>query len=158
MPKFSKRFVGIVVGVATMRIKTYSELIQLPTFLERFRYLQLKGAIGRETFGHDRYVNQILYQQSPEWRTTRRDVIVRDNGCDLGCEGFNIVGQPILVHHINPITLDDILNRDPKVLDPENLISTCLATHNAIHYGSEKNLIIAPVERTKNDTCPWKQT
>lgn len=137
-----------------MSIKTYSELITLPTFLERYRYLKIGGAVGRETFGRDRYLNQILYQ-SDEWRNFRIPIIIRDNGNDLGCDGYEIHG-PILIHHINPITVEDVLRRDPKVFDPENVISTVLNTHNAIHYGDETLLVTGPITRTKNDTCPWR--
>lgn len=138
-----------------MSIKTYSELITLPTFLERYRYLKIGGAVGRETFGRDRHLNQILYQ-SDEWRNFRIPIIIRDNGNDLGCDGYEIHG-PILIHHINPITVEDVLRRDPKVFDPENVISTVLNTHNAIHYGDETLLITGPITRTKNDTCPWRR-
>jgi len=136
-------------------IRTYSELSKLNTFEERYRYLKLNGAVGEETFGFDRFINQILYK-SDEWKRCRRDIIIRDNGCDLGCEGFEVHGR-ILIHHINPITVDDIVNRNPKVFDPENLILTSHNTHNAIHYGDENLLIKAPIERSKNDTCPWRQ-
>lgn len=135
-------------------IRTYSELITLDTFEERFRYLKLDGVVGRETFGYDRYLNQILYN-SPEWKRCRNGIIIRDNGCDLGCEGYDIHGQ-ILIHHINPITVEDVLNRNPIVFDPENLISTTHNTHNAIHYSDENLLITGPIERRKNDTCPWR--
>ena len=136
-------------------IRTYSELITIPTFEERFEYLKLNGSVGLETFGHDRYLNQILYN-SPEWRRFRPEIIVRDNGCDLACEGYEIFGK-ILIHHINPITAKDILNRNPKVFDPENVITTVHNTHNAIHYGDEKLLITAPIERSRNDTCPGRK-
>lgn len=136
-------------------IRTYSELITLPTFEERFEYLKLSGRVGDETFGRDRYLNQLLYQRSDEWKASRREVILRDNGCDLGCEGYEIYGQ-IIVHHMNPITIDDVMNLDPKVFDPEFLISTMHRTHNAIHYGNADLLITAPIERRKNDTCPWR--
>ena len=143
--------------VITMKnsIRTYSELITIPTFEERFEYLKLNGSVGLETFGHDRYLNQILYN-SPEWRRFRPEIIVRDNGCDLACEGYEIFGK-ILIHHINPITAKDILNRNPKVFDPENVITTVHNTHNAIHYGDENLLITAPIERSINDTCPWRK-
>ena len=136
-------------------IRTYSELITIPTFEERFEYLKLNGSVGLETFGHDRYLNQILYN-SPEWRRFRPEIIVRDNGCDLACEGYEIFGK-ILIHHINPITAQDILNRNPKVFDPENVITTVHNTHNAIHYGDENLLITAPIERSRNETCPWRK-
>ena len=143
--------------VITMKnsIRTYSELITIPTFEERFEYLKLNGSVGLETFGHDRYLNQILYN-SPEWRRLRPEIIVRDNGCDLACEGYEIFGK-ILIHHINPITAQDILNRNPKVFDPENVITTVHNTHNAIHYGDKNLLITEPIERSRNDTCPWKK-
>lgn len=145
----------IVVKETLMMIKTYSELMSLNTFLERYRYLRIGGTIGRETFGRDRYLNQILYR-SDEWKFCRRDIFIRDRGCDLGIEGFDIHGT-YLVHHIDPITVEDVLNRHPKVFDPENLITTVLNTHNAIHYGDESLLILPPIERTRNDTCPWRQ-
>lgn len=139
----------------TTNIRTYSELITIPTFTERFQYLKLDGQVGIETFGFDRYLNQTLYR-SPEWKRFRREIIVRDNGCDLACEGYDIVGK-ILIHHINPLTIDDIIHRDPKIFDPENVICTILNTHNAIHYGDESLLVTEPITRTKYDTCPWKR-
>lgn len=138
-----------------MTIKTYSELITLPTFEERYRYLRLTGRVGEETFGFDRYLNQIFYN-SREWKDIRDYVIVRDGGCDLGIEDREIFGK-ILIHHMNPIRQEDILRRSKFLLDPEYLISTVHNTHNAIHYGDESLLILAPIERTKNDTCPWRQ-
>lgn len=135
-------------------IRTYSELITLPTFEERFNYLKLKGQVGKDTFGFDRWLNQIFYRD-PEWKSVRDYVIVRDNGCDLGVDGYEINGR-ILVHHMNPISKEDILERSKYLLDPEFLISTIHNTHNAIHYGDEDLLIKTPIERTKNDTCPWK--
>lgn len=137
-------------------IRTYSEMILLPTFLERFRYLQIGGKVGAETFGYDRYLNQTLYRTA-EWKRFRNEIIVRDNGCDLGCEGYDIVGQKILVHHINPISVEDVLRRDPKVFDPENAITTILNTHNAIHYSDESLLVTEPIERKPNDTCLWRR-
>lgn len=137
-------------------IRTYSELITLPTFKERFNYLKLDSLVGKETFGYDRYINQQLYQRNPRWKKSRDIVIIRDNGCDLGVEGYEIFGK-IIVHHMNPITMDDILNDRDWIYDPEYLICTVHNTHNAIHYGDENLLITAPVVRTKNDTCPWKQ-
>lgn len=134
--------------------KRYSELSTIPTYEERFRYLQLKGAVGDDTFGYDRYLNQILYN-SQEWKRLRNQIIIRDNGRDLGCEGYEIYGR-ILIHHMNPITVEDIVSRDPIVFDPENLICVSHNTHNAIHYGDENLLIMSPVERIKNDTCPWR--
>lgn len=140
-----------------MIIRTYSELITLPSFIERYRYLRLGGRVGEETFGFDRYLNQVFYK-SDEWLAVRDHVIIRDNGCDLAVEDREIRGkQRILVHHMNPITMDDILNRSKFLLDPEYLICTIKNTHDAIHYGDESLLITAPVERSKNDTCPWKR-
>lgn len=137
-----------------MSIKTYSELITLPTFEERYRYLRLGGRVGEETFGFDRYLNQIFYK-SEKWLKVRDFVILRDNGCDLGIEGREIYGR-ILVHHMNPITIDDILKESDFLTDPEFLITTIKNTHDAIHYGDESLLITAPIERCKNDTCPWR--
>lgn len=135
--------------------KSYKELIKIPTFDDRFKYLKDgTQAVGEKTFGHSRYVNQEFYQ-SPEWKEVRRKVILRDNACDLGLDGHQI-DKGALVHHINPITLDDILNRDPKVLDMDNLICVSRRTHNAIHFADESLVIYNPVERTPNDTCPWK--
>lgn len=136
-------------------IRTYTELSRLKTFDERFEYLQLKGIVGRETFGFDRIFNQKFYT-SDEWHRVRDEVIVRDNGCDLGVKGFEIFGRRIIIHHINPITMDDIANGSSILLDPENLITTIHPTHNAIHYGDKRLLIRAPIERRKYDTCPWR--
>lgn len=147
---------GMVNWMSTTKIRSYSELITIPTFLDRFRYLQLSGQVGVETFGYDRYLNQVLYRTA-EWKRFRNEIIVRDNGCDLACDGYEIVGQKILVHHIDPITVEDVLRRDPKVFDPENAISTILNTHNAIHYGDEDLLLIEPIERKPNDTCLWRR-
>lgn len=135
-------------------IRTYSELITLPTFKERFNYLKLGGCVGRETFGFDRHLNQMLYQRNPKWKKSRDLVIIRDNGCDLGVEGYDI-NERIIVHHMNPITMEDILNDRDWIYDPEFLICTIHNTHNAIHYGDENLLITAPIERTPNDTCLW---
>lgn len=137
-------------------IKCYSELITLPTFIERFRYLKLDGSVGMDTFGHDRWLNQVLYR-SPEWKRFRNGIIIRDNGCDLGCEDRPIMFGKIMIHHINPLTIEDVLNRDPKIFDEENVISTIMLTHNAIHYGDESILYQEPIERKPNDTCPWKR-
>ena len=137
-----------------MIIRTYSELIKLPTFEERYEYLKLDGKVGEETFGFDRYINQEFYR-SNEWLKVRDFVIVRDGGCDLAIEDREIFGK-ILVHHMNPITIDDILNRSEFLLDPEYLICTIKNTHDAIHYGDSSLLITAPIERRKNDTCPWR--
>lgn len=135
-------------------IRTYSELITLPTFEERFRYLKLGGKVGEDTFGFDRYLNQVFYR-SAKWKEIRDYVIIRDNGCDLGMEGHEI-HQRILVHHMNPITKEDILRESEFLLDTEYMICTIKNTHDAIHYGDESLLITAPIERRKNDTCPWK--
>ena len=135
-------------------IRTYSELIQLDTFEERFRYLKLDGTVGESTFGTDRYINQMFYN-SDEWKELRRKIIIRDNGCDLGIDDRIIYGK-ILIHHMNPINDEDILNMTDILFNPEYLICVTLDTHNAIHYGDEDLLIKEPVVRFKNDTCPWK--
>ena len=137
-----------------MSIKTYSELSKLTTFEERYNYLRLNGFVGKETFGFDRYLNQVFYRSS-KWRSIRDFVIVRDNGCDLGIEGREIYGR-IIIHHMNPITIQDITQQTEFLLDPEFLISTAHETHNAIHYGDMNLLIREPVERHLNDTCPWR--
>jgi len=134
--------------------RNYLDLIELPTFGERFEYLKLNGVVGKDTFGFTRWVNQVLYT-SVEWRSFRRTIILRDNGMDLGCEGFEIYGS-ILCHHLTAITYDDVVNKRSIVFDPNNLISTTLKTHNAIHYGDIKSLSLGPIERVKNDTCPWR--
>ena len=141
-------------------IRTYSELITLPTFMERYRYLKLDGRVGEETFGFDRYLNQKFYK-SDEWLAIRDYVILRDTGpndyCqDLGVDGHDIRGR-ILIHHMNPITREDILHRSKFLLDPEYLICTIDNTHRAIHYGDESLLITEPIVRSKNDTCPWRR-
>ena len=135
-------------------IRTFSELITLPTFMERYKYLRIGGTVGADTFGFDRYLNQAFYK-SEEWKSIRRHVIIRDCGCDLGIEGREI-HERILIHHINPISEEDILDRSDLLLNPEYLISTSHRTHNAIHYGDDSILIDMPLERRKNDTCPWK--
>lgn len=145
----------IMTIVKTMTIKTYSELILLPTFEERFEYLRLDGKVGEDTFGFDRYLNQLFYQ-SQEWKKIRDYVIIRDNACDLGVEGYDIYSK-VLIHHMNPITARDIEKRTDLLLDPEYLISTTHNTHNAIHYGDENLIIKVPIVRIKNDTCPWKR-
>ena len=137
-----------------MSIKTYSELITIPTFEERFEYLQLKGSVGKDTFGYDRYLNQVLYR-SPEWKRLRNQIIIRDCGCDLACEGYDIHSK-VLIHHLNPITVEDVLARSRKVFDPDNLVCVSHNTHNAIHYGDVDLLVARPIIRTKNDTCPWR--
>lgn len=137
-----------------MSIKTYSELITIPTFEERFEYLQLKGSVGKDTFGYDRYLNQVLYR-SPEWKRLRNQIIIRDGGCDLACDGYDIYSK-VLIHHLNPITVEDVLARSRKVFDPDNLVCVSHSTHNAIHYGDVDLLVTGPIIRTKNDTCPWR--
>ena len=145
---------GWVIQMITS-IRTYSELITIPTFQERFEYLKLGGSVGHETFGFDRYLNQTLYR-SAEWKRFRREIIVRDLGQDLACDGYEISGK-ILVHHIDPITIEDVIRRHPKIFDPENVVCTQLTTHNAIHYGDADLLLTEPIVRTKNDTCPCKR-
>lgn len=135
-------------------IRTYSELITIPTFEERYEYLRLKGRVGEETFGFDRYINQIFYK-SDEWLSIRDKIIARDNGCDLGVDGYEIYDR-ILIHHMNPISKEDILYRKDYVLDPEFLITTVKRTHDAIHYGDKDLLVTSPIIRSKNDTCPWR--
>lgn len=137
-------------------IRTYSELITFETFEERFQYLKLDGSIGEDTFGFDRYLNQLFYR-SPEWRQVRNFVITRDLGCDLAIPEREIINQQILIHHMNPLTKDDIINKTDFLLNPEYLICTTKRTHNAIHYSDDRILIPDdPVVRTKNDQCPWR--
>ena len=137
-----------------MSIRTYSELITLPTFEERYKYLQLSGFVGEETFGFDRYLNQNFYR-SQEWKRIRDLVIIRDNGCDLGIEDREIFGK-IIIHHMNPINIKDIRDVSDYLLNPEYLICTTHQTHNAIHYGDDNLLVKGPIERSPNDTCLWK--
>lgn len=140
-----------------MIVRTYSELRRLSTFEDRYRYLRLSGIVGESTFGFDRYLNQMFYQ-SGEWKRARNRVIIRDNGCDLGIEGREIQGS-IIIHHMNPVPVEELRFRGynfEDLLDPEYLISTVLNTHNAIHYGDERLLLRDPIERTRNDTCPWR--
>ena len=138
-----------------MIFRTYSELSRLQTFDERFDYLQLNGVVGKDTFGFDRYFNQLFYR-SKEWKHVRNIVIIRDNGCDLGCEGHDIYDK-ILIHHMNPISIEDINKSSDILLNPEFLICTSQQTHNAIHYGDKSQLIKEPLIRTPGDTCPWKK-
>lgn len=140
--------------VIQMIIRTYNELMLLPTFKERFEYLKLSGRVGEETFGFDRWINQKFYR-SAEWKRIRDLVIIRDNGCDLGVEGREIYGK-ILIHHMNPITKKDILDRTDLLLNPMYLISVTKQTHDAIHYSDESILMNDPIARSKNDTCPWR--
>lgn len=136
-------------------IRTYTELKRLPTFEERYEYLRLAGIVGENTFGFDRYLNQKLYR-SRQWKKVRDEVIIRDNGCDLGIEDRTIMDR-IIVHHMNPLLLDEVDERDEDIFNPEFLICVSPATHNAIHFGDESMLTKSkPVERMPNDTCPWK--
>lgn len=136
-------------------IRTYSELSKLSTFEERFQYLKLGGSVGESTFGFDRYLNQIFYK-SKLWKRIRDEVIFRDCGCDLGVNGREIFGS-VIIHHMNPITIKDIEDDSKFLTDPEYLITTTHNTHNAIHYSDEKLLMTGPIERTRNDTCPWRR-
>lgn len=135
-------------------MKTYSELILLPTFKERFEYLKLSGVVGRDTFGFDRYLNQQFYRTS-EWKKVRDAVIIRDNGCDLGIEGYEIYDR-IIIHHMNPITANDVIKHSDWIVDPNQLICTSFRTHNAIHYGDISLIDTKPTIRKPNDTCPWR--
>lgn len=134
--------------------KTYSELMKLDTFEDRFEYLKLDGVVGAETFGSSRQLNQALYQ-SAEWKRVRDKIIMRDKGCDLGCDGRDIYHQAY-IHHLNPITKQQILDRDPVLFDPENLITVSYQTHQAIHYSNKSILTLDPVERFANDVAPWR--
>nr|DAH80672.1 MAG TPA: HNH endonuclease bacteriophage, HNH Endonuclease, DNA.52A [Caudoviricetes sp.] len=139
-----------------MNVKTYSELITFPTFEERYKYLRLGGKVGEDTFGFDRYLNQSFYK-SDEWLSVRNKVITRDLGCDLGCVDREIPeGVTIFIHHMNPITKNDILDQTELLLNPEYLITTIKRTHDAIHYGDDNFIFTGLVERSKNDTCLWK--
>lgn len=137
-------------------IRTYTELIQIPTFIERFRYLKLGGKVGEETFGWERYLNQRFYQ-SHEWREFRRQIILRDQGCDLGLEGYEFApGEIVLIHHMNPINTKDIVNQTEYLMNPEYVISVRKKTHDAIHYGDESLIVeYEPIVRRPGDTCPW---
>ena len=140
-----------------MMTKSYSELIKYKTFEERFNYLRLDGVIGETTFGYDRYLNQKFYK-SQEWINFRNRIIVRDNACDLGIEEHEIRYRGgLIIHHINPITVEDILNRAPCLFDEENVITVTHSTHNAIHYGNDSVIVKAPIVRKPNDTCPWRR-
>lgn len=138
-----------------LMMKTYSELIKIPTYEERYRYLRLGSKVGEETFGYDRYLNQMLYNKTSEWKRCRREIIIRDNGLDMAFPDRPIHGK-IFVHHINPITLEDIHKRSPIIFDPENLVCVSFDTHQAIHYGDESLLVLDYVERKPNDTIPWR--
>lgn len=135
-------------------MRTYSELIKLPTLSERFEYLKLGGVIGEDTFGFERYLNQNFYR-SAVWKKIRNEVIIRDNGCEMGLENYPISGR-IIIHHMNPVDSDDIIHQRDILLNPEFLICVGNQTHNAIHYGSIDLLPQDPIERKPNDTCPWK--
>lgn len=136
-------------------MKTYTELIQFSTFEDRFNYLKLDGNVGEETFGFDRWLNQKFYK-SQEWQNIRDFVIIRDGGCDMAMDGYEIHGK-LYVHHMNPIEQNDILHSTDKLIDPEYLVCVSHSTHNAIHYGDISILQTDPVIRTPNDTCPWRQ-
>ena len=140
----------------TNSIKTYSELIKLKTFNQRFEYLKLNGIVGEESFGFDRWLNQTFYK-SKEWRLVRDYVITRDLGCDLGINDREIIDNKILIHHMNPISKEDIINKTDFLLNPEYLITTVDNTHRAIHYGNDEMLNEAPVDRYMNDQCPWRR-
>ena len=135
-------------------IRCYSELIKIEKFEDRFDYLSLDGTVGAETFGFDRYINQVLYTSS-EWRNFRRDIIVRDNSCDLAHPDYQL-DKYIIIHHINPLPIKAIETRSSAIFDPENVVCTSHRTHNAIHYGDKGQLPKDPIERFRNDTCPWK--
>ena len=137
-----------------MKIRTYTELMQYQTFMERYRYLKLGGKVGEETFGFDRYLNQQFYK-SREWRKIRDEIIIRDGACDLGIPDREISSR-IIIHHMNPITKYDIINQTEFLLNPEYMICTIKRTHDAIHYGDSNLLMRTPIERRKNDTCPWR--
>ena len=135
--------------------RSYSELCKIQSYEERFNYLKMDGVVGEPTFGSERYLNQQFYT-SEEWRTVRDKIIIRDNGCDMGCTDHTIFGR-IIVHHINPITSYDLINHTKKLTDPENLICVCHQTHEGIHYGDINLLQPEIVERHRNDTCPWRK-
>ena len=155
MPEHWKHFVDMLAKVTPMTIKTYRELSKLVTFEDRYRYLRMNGTVGADTFGFDRVFNQRFYNSS-EWKHIRNQVIFRDQGCDLGVTDHEIFGR-IIIHHMNPITLKDLEEGSDLLLNPEYLICVSHNTHNAIHYGDEGLLQKLPVERTPNDTCPWRQ-
>lgn len=134
--------------------RLYSELIRIPSFIGRYEYLRLGGVVGKDTFGFDRYLNQELYT-SREWRSARDVVIIRDNGCDMGVPGYEIGGR-VIIHHMNPLSLNDIKYRNPDIFNPRYLICVSDKTHNAIHFGDSSLLPKDPVQRHPGDTCPWK--
>lgn len=135
--------------------RSYKELSRLGTFKERYEYLRLQGTVGKETFGFDRYLNQALYT-SVEWKRFRQQIIIRDNGCDLGDPDRPIKGDRIIIHHINPLTIEDLEDRSNAIFDPNNVICTSYNTHQAIHFSDESLLPQDPIERSPGDTCPWK--
>lgn len=139
----------------TWMTRTYHEMILLPDFEARFKYLKLDGRVGKATFGSHRYLNQLLYKL-PNWRSVRNKVIIRDNACDLAHPDYDLGARAAYVHHINPITIDNILNEDPIIFDMDNLITTSFTTHQAIHYGNDELLMQLPKDRKPNDMCPWK--
>lgn len=139
----------------TMSHKSYSELIKIPSYEERYEYLKLGGSVGELTFNGHRYLNQRFYSSDPDWKRVKREVIIRDNGCDMAHEDFP-VNSKIIIHHINPITIDDLIKRDPKIFDLDNLVCVSHNTHNAIHYGDVSLLVLPPIERRAFDTCPWR--
>ena len=139
----------------TMIIRTYTELMKLATFEERYRYLKLVAKVGEETFGFERYLNQQFYH-SQEWKSIRAQIILRDNACDLGIPGREM-DKGIIIHHMNPITKDDLIHQSDFLLNPDYLICVSKKTHSAIHYGDDKLLFEGVVERSKNDTCPWRR-
>lgn len=134
--------------------KSYRELIKLPSFEERFEYLKQGSTVGEMTFGSHRWLNQVLYS-SPEWKRFRHQVIIRDNGCDLATEGYSIDGDRIIIHHLNPLTIQDVQNRDRKIFDMDNVICVSDRTHKAIHYGDKELLPAVPIERMPGDTLCW---
>ena len=135
-------------------MKNYSELIKLPTFSERFQYLSIGGEVGKETFGYERYLNQKFYK-SKEWRDLRNYIIVRDKGCDMALDGYEIPGR-VIIHHMNPIGSQDITSRTEFLMNPEYLVCVSYDTHNAIHYGNEQLITLEHTVRIANDTCPWR--
>ena len=141
--------------MTSMTIRTYTELMKLQTFEERFRYLKLVARVGEETFGFDRYLNQQFYH-SQEWKSIRNEIIIRDNACDLGITGREM-NKGIIIHHMNPITKDDLIHQSDFLLNPDYLICVSKKTHSAIHYGDESLLFDGLVERSKNDTCQWRR-
>lgn len=135
--------------------KSYTELITLPDYVNRYEYLKLGGSVGELTFNGHRHYNQKFYSSDPQWLETKKRVILRDNGCDMGHIDYPIHGR-IIIHHINPITIEQLINRDPIIFDLDNLVCVSHNTHNAIHYGDSSLLHLPPVERAAFDTCPWR--